>query len=316
MNKQLVVELNIAQKRIYSISNIKRTFKDFDDRDIAYISLKDDKCIVTRTDGSYQSYPKADIQVTYYGHCGRLVDYFHNLGPNYLTPMLWRNSVEKEAYVMFKGVSYETQNSQFSPIVKRQRELIDHVNFSPALNYVDVDNLSAVLEDPECNTGHLVMPNRNDEYGCSCGSYQKQLIYQDEFKQELCGEHGILDDVQSYEPQCIHRAWYYRFREYRNAVSQLRNSLPTGFPTKCAAWWYAPPEVKGTKGYLLILYTDKGYLAKQKDWKTYRPELTLNQYDLWEYLFRMLLNEYVPYCGHTTIPQITFKNEKNNLTFT
>ena len=72
MNKQLVVELNIAQKRIYSISNIKRTFKDFDDRDIAYISLKDDKCIVTRTDGSYQSYPKADIQVTYYGHCGRL----------------------------------------------------------------------------------------------------------------------------------------------------------------------------------------------------------------------------------------------------
>jgi hypothetical protein len=56
MTTQLL-ELNEAQTAIYNRSNLRRAIKDFDDTEIASITLRDNLVVVVRTDGSQQTYP-------------------------------------------------------------------------------------------------------------------------------------------------------------------------------------------------------------------------------------------------------------------
>jgi hypothetical protein len=42
---------------IYNRSNLRRVIKDFDDTEIASITLRDNLVVVVRTDGSEQTYP-------------------------------------------------------------------------------------------------------------------------------------------------------------------------------------------------------------------------------------------------------------------
>jgi nitrate reductase NapAB chaperone NapD len=56
MTTQLL-ELNEAQTAIYNRSNLRRAIKDFDDTEIAGITLRDNLVVVVRTDGSEQTYP-------------------------------------------------------------------------------------------------------------------------------------------------------------------------------------------------------------------------------------------------------------------
>jgi hypothetical protein len=57
MTTQLL-ELNEAQTAIYNRSNLRRAIKDFDDTEIASITLRDNLVVVVRTDGSQQTYPR------------------------------------------------------------------------------------------------------------------------------------------------------------------------------------------------------------------------------------------------------------------
>jgi hypothetical protein len=65
MEKLTNKELNQAQQLIYSKSNIRRAFNDFDDSDIAGLYMQDRKILIVRTDGSEQTYPIEPIQTAY-----------------------------------------------------------------------------------------------------------------------------------------------------------------------------------------------------------------------------------------------------------
>ena len=53
-----IEQLNAGQSIIYSRSNIKRTFDDFDDTDISAICLVDDNLVVVYNDGFEKEYDK------------------------------------------------------------------------------------------------------------------------------------------------------------------------------------------------------------------------------------------------------------------
>ena len=47
-----LTQLNATQASIYSRTNIRRAFQDFDYTDLAAINLRDDHCIVVYRDGA------------------------------------------------------------------------------------------------------------------------------------------------------------------------------------------------------------------------------------------------------------------------
>jgi hypothetical protein len=54
--------LNEGQALIYSRSNIRRAFPEFDDTDIAGIHLANNNVVVVRTDGSEQTYAASNVR--------------------------------------------------------------------------------------------------------------------------------------------------------------------------------------------------------------------------------------------------------------
>ena len=58
-------DFNFAQSLIYSRSNIKRTFSDFDDTDIAGIYARESQLVVVRNDGTEQQYPINPVKEQY-----------------------------------------------------------------------------------------------------------------------------------------------------------------------------------------------------------------------------------------------------------
>ncbi len=102
MSNQTQLELNSAQATIYTRTNIRRAFQDFDDTEIAGIYLRGDDCLVVRRDGSEQTYNRELIKVAYTNYTHRLKDFFSYLGPNYRGPSVWHNN----AYILFKGWNY------------------------------------------------------------------------------------------------------------------------------------------------------------------------------------------------------------------
>jgi hypothetical protein len=69
MTTQLL-ELNEAQTSIYNRSNLRRAIKDFDDTEIASITLRNNLVVVVRTDGSQQTYPREIVVTAYQGFTG------------------------------------------------------------------------------------------------------------------------------------------------------------------------------------------------------------------------------------------------------
>ena len=102
MSTQTLLQLNTAQACIYTRTNIRRAFQDFDDSCIAGIYVRDDDCLVVRDDGSEQTYNRSLIKTAYTTYTHRLKDFFSYLGPNYRGPSVWHNN----AYILFKGWNY------------------------------------------------------------------------------------------------------------------------------------------------------------------------------------------------------------------
>ena len=121
MTTELITQLNTAQTSIYSRSNIKRAYPDFDDTDIAGIQLAPEHVIVVRTDGTEQNYERQAIINAYQQFTGRLKDFFSYLGPNYRGPSIWRNN----GYILFKGWHYSHKLGYLSEAAKLQRRWAD-----------------------------------------------------------------------------------------------------------------------------------------------------------------------------------------------
>ena len=311
MTTQVITELNSAQSSIYSRSNIRRAYPDFDDTEIAGIHLSGESVIVVRVDGSQQSYERKSVIDAYQEFTGRLKDYFSYLGPNYRGPSIWRNN----AYIMFKGWHYSHKLGYLSEAACFQRAYADkliHIN--------DKTKLIHLLQSDQTDIGHLIAPDgfeeatntfdfdsaeeTEDEQGegvpelqkspyCSCGSFQRQLNNLSEFEAE----------IQGFKPWCIHLTWMKRYRQFLVKRSEVRSNSRSQTSEQAVAWWYAPPEGTSDLGRFLLLYTKHGSMAPVQAWRTYKPKEIFTQHDVWNLFDSMLDNGFVPFPA-TSLPQL------------
>jgi hypothetical protein len=305
MSTQTQLELNAAQAAIYTRSNIRRAFQDFDDTEVAGIYLRGDDCLVVRRDGSEQTYNRELIKVAFTNYTHRLKDFFSYLGPNYRGPSVWHNN----AYVLFKGWNYSHALGHLTSNAKLQAHWADKF-----IHVSEQQKLIHLLQSDQTDLGHLVAPdgvrhpNRpidldSDMEGeqapvvgepwCSCGSYQRQLSNLSDFASEITG----------FKPWCIHLSWFNKYRELLCKRTEARNASPSGTPEKCVAWWYAPPADHISDGRFVLLYTNSGAQSPLSHWRTYKPKEVFTQHDAWDLFFNMMEAGYVPFPG-TALPQL------------
>jgi len=313
MSSQLITQLNTAQSFIYTKSNLRRAYSEFDDTDISAIYLRDDSVFVVRTDGSEQTYNRQVVQAAYQAFTGRLKDFFAYLGPNYRGPSIWRNN----AYIMFKGWHYNHQLGYLSEAAKLQRRWADQF-----IHITEQDKLVNLLQSDETDLGHLVAPDgfymgddaidldapepeqdaksngiqelqKRDPY-CSCGSFQRQLNNLSDFQAE----------IQGFKPWCIHLEWMKRYRQLLVKRAEVRSECRGQVAENAVAWWYAPPEGTFDQGRFLVLYTKQGSMAPLKNWRTYKPKEIFTQHDAWDLFDSMLDNGFIPFPG-TALPQLS-----------
>jgi hypothetical protein len=306
MQNQTQTQLNTAQALIYSRSNIRRAFPDFDDTQVAGIYLRDDSCIVVRTDGSEQAYKRELIKAAFQRYTYRLKDFFSYLGPHYRGPSVWHNN----AYIIFKGWHYTHALGHLTPNAKLQQHWADrfiHLN--------NPDKVTTLLQSDQTDLGHLVAPDGMrlstgpvnldgdlvedesvapaSEPWCSCGSFQRQLNNLDLFQQE----------IEGLKPWCIHLTWFNKYRELLCKRTEARNACPSSAPSKCVAWWYAPPKDATSDGRFMLLHTKSGAQAPLTHWRNYKPKEVFTQDHAWDLFFNMMDAGYVPFPG-VSLPQL------------
>jgi hypothetical protein len=307
MSIQTQDQLTTAQASIYSRSNIRRAFSDFDEADIAGIYLRDATCLVVRRDGSEQAYDRSLIKAAYQSYTYRLKDFFSYLGPNYRGPSIWHNN----AYVMFKGWNYSHALGHLTSNAKLQAHWADKF-----IHLKDVNKVTTLLQSDQTDLGHLVAPDGlrlsagtidfdNDseqepdsgsiaaEPYCSCGSFQRQLANLSDFQMEITG----------YKPWCIHLTWFHKYRELLCKRTDVRNAARGGVVETCVAWWYAPPRDHISDGRFVLLHTKSGAQAPLSHWRTYKPKEIYTQHNAWDLFSSMLDAGYVPFPG-TALPQL------------
>jgi hypothetical protein len=299
---QLQTELNPAQTLIYSRSNICRAYAGFDDTEISGIYLRDDNCIVVRTDGNEQAYDRTLIKTAFQQYTHRLKDFFSYLGPNYRGPSVWHNN----AYIMFKGWNYSHALGHLTSNAKLQQHWADKF-----IHLSDSAKVITLLQNDQTDLGHLVAPDglrsttrpidlesdleenpsgvqaSTPEPYCSCGSFQRQFLNVSLFQQE----------IEGFKPWCIHLTWFHKYRELLCKRTEVRNALPSGTPDKCVAWWYAPPQDHTSDGRFVLLHTRSGAQAPLTHWRTYKPQEVFTQHDAWSLFFNMMSSGYVPFPG-------------------
>jgi hypothetical protein len=313
MSTLFKTELDLAQASIYSRSNIRRAFPDFDDAEIAGIYLRDAACIVVRSDGSEQAYARDLIKVAFQKYTYRLKNFFAYLGPNYRGPSIWHNN----AYVIFKGWNYSHSLGHLTSNAKLQTHWADKF-----IHLSDPNKLKALLQSDQTDLGYLVapdglrLPNRPldmdselddgqeqhamfGEPSCSCGSFQRQLSNLSSLKEE----------IQGFKPWCIHLTWFNKYRELLCKRTEVRNASPSGTPDKCVAWWYAPPSDHLSDGRFVLLYTNSGAQAPLSHWRSYKSKEVLTQDNAWDLFFNMMEAGYVPFPG-TALPQLKTATKK------
>ena len=307
MSQQTQTSLTATQASIYSRTNIRRAFPDFDDTDVAGIYLRDDSCVVAYHHGGELAYDRSLIKSAYQSYTNRLKDFFSYLGPNYRGPSIWHNN----AYIMFKGWNYNHALGHLTSNAKLQAHWADKF-----IHLKDVNKVTTLLQSDQTDLGHLVAPDGlrlpagsidfdsdseqepnsgspTAEPYCSCGSFQRQLANLSDFQMEITG----------YKPWCIHLTWFHKYRELLVKRADVRNEARGGAPMNCVAWWYAPPADHNSNGRFVLLYTKHGSMAPLSHWRTYKPKEVFTQHDAWDLFFNMMDAGYVPFPG-TSLPQL------------
>jgi hypothetical protein len=308
MSIQTHTQLTAAQTFIYSRSNIRRAFSDFDDTEITGIYLQDNNCLVVRQDGTEQAYDRSLVKAAYQSYTNRLKDFFSYLGPNYRGPSIWHNN----AYIMFKGWSHSHALGHLTPNAKLQAHWADKL-----IHLDDANKVTTLLQSNQTDLGHLVAPDglrlppkaidfdsdseeesnsgspKAEPY-CSCGSFQRQLANLSDLQMEITG----------YQPWCIHLTWFHKYRELLSRRTNVRDAARSGVVETCVAWWYAPPNDHVSDGRFVLLHTKSGAQAPLSHWRTYKPKEIYTQHDAWDLFSNMLDAGYVPFPG-VALPQLS-----------
>jgi hypothetical protein len=301
-------ELSSAQALIYSRTNLRRAFENFDDTSIAGIYKNPEDLVIVRTDGTHQVYPLEPVRLSFKSYTARLKDFFSYLGPNYRGPSVWRNN----AYVMLKGWHYSSEHGSKLPNAQLQTRWINKFT-----QVQDEASLVALLQGDQTDLGHLVAPDglrsgpkaidflREDTEQanetpaehppyCSCGSFQRQLKELD----------AIQEEIPGYQPSCIHLAWFNRYREFLVKRAQLRDTCRGQVAQSATAWAYAPPRLGETNGRFVILYTKHGSMAPASHWRLYKPNEIFTQNDAWNLFDAMMDSGFVPFPA-MALPQLS-----------
>jgi len=313
---QKLTELNEAQALIYTRTNIRRAFPEFDDTDVAGIYLLDGVCRIIYRDGGEVDYPCQPIKDAFVQFNHRLKDFFSYLGPNYRGPSVWHQN----AYIMFKGWSYVHALGKHTVNAQLQAQWADKF-----IRLSEPEQLKALLQSDQTDLGYLVAPDGYrledrtidmdsdmdddqkskpmlSEPCCSCGSFQRQLNHVSGLQQEITG----------YKPWCIHLSWFKKYRELLCKRTEIRNACPAYAPDKCVAWWYAPPSDATSDGRFLLLHTKHGAQAPLTHWRNYKPKEVFTQHDAWSLFDSMLESGYVPFPG-VALPQLKTTKKTNDL---
>jgi len=310
MKKLINKELNQAQQLIYSKSNIRRAFNDFDDSDIAGLYMQDRKILIVRTDGSEQDYPIEPIQTAYRSYTGRLKHFFSYFGPNMRGPSLWKYN----SYVIFKGWVYSHELGKHNPAVKYQQLLCERLS-----SISNLYTLVSFLQSEQTDIGHHIAPDgfvipsshgfsikdedeedeeldtpKASDPFCSCGSFQNQSKLADLFEQEIPG----------HKPTCIHMTWFKRYRDFLGKRTEVQNNAPRGVITKAVAWWYKPPSDGNSKGEFFLVYTKEGVQAPINRWHRYKPQEQFTEDHAWDLFDNMMEAGYTPFQG-SQLPQLS-----------
>lgn len=300
--------LNAAQASIYSRTNIRRAFQDFDDADISGIYLRDAGVVVGRTDGTEQVYDRELIKQAHLDYTFRLKDFFSYLGANYRGPSIWHNN----AYVIFKGWNYVHSLGHLTASAKLQTTWADKF-----IHIKDKTRLETLLQSDQTDLGHLIAPDgwraeslpidMESEFGeetngsgvqtlapyCSCGSFTRQLNNLADFQAE----------IEGYTPWCIHLTWFDKYRKLLVKRTNVRDGARNGVSEKCVAWAYAPPSDAVNNGRMVLLHTQSGSMAPLTHWRTYKPRTLFTQHDAWDLFDNMMEAGYVPF-PLTSLPQL------------
>lgn len=308
-----IEQLNSGQSIIYSRSNIRRAFSDFDDTDISGICLVNNSLVVVYNDGSEKEYEKAKIKDAFKDYRSRCPDFFSYLGPDLKGPSFWKNN----CYVVYKGWNYQFQNSYRLP------QSIMQQRWSDKLHHIQNEaGMRAFLDNPDYGFGYLVAPDGmrppapplsleedNDEIAhehddspfCSCGSFAQQ-------KQSLA---EIQAEIPGYQPTCKHLTWFTRYRELLSKRAALLEENRGNLSQKATAWVYAPPAEGQELGQFQVLYTTSGQMAPLNKWKLYKKDVRYTQHDAWSLFEAMIKNEFVPFPA-PALPQLApFFKRKN-----
>jgi hypothetical protein len=212
---------------------------------------------------------------------------------------------------MFKGWNYNHALGNLTSNAKLQAHWADKF-----IHLSDPTKLITLLQSDQTDLGHLVAPDgmrlpnqpldmdseldSNSEQepmlnkpSCSCGSFQRQLNNLSDFQEE----------IQGFQPWCIHLTWFHKYRELLVKRADVRNEARGGAPMNCVAWWYAPPVDHNNNGRFVLLYTKHGSMAPLSHWRTYKPKEVFTQHDAWDLFFNMMDAGYVPFPG-TSLPQL------------
>jgi hypothetical protein len=313
MTTQTLTELNAAQASIYTRTNLRRAFVEFDETDVAGIYVRDDSCVVVYRDGAERIFPKQKVKDAFLQYTHRLKDFFSYLGPNYRGPSIWHNN----AYVMFKGWNYSHALGHLTSNAKLQHHWADKF-----IHLSDPKKVITLLQSDQTDLGHLVSPDGMrfttgpvdmeseledgpqantvpNEPFCSCGSFQRQLNSLSDFQAE----------VQGFKPWCIHLTWFNKYRELLCKRTDVRNEARGQVSDKCVAWWYAPPGDAARDGRFLLLHTKSGPQAPLSHWRTYKPKEVFTQEHAWDLFFNMMEAGYIPFPG-IALPQLSSANKK------
>ena len=306
-----IEQLNSGQRLIYSYSNIRRAFTEFDDTDISGMHLNDDDLVVVYNDGAEKLFDKRPIKEAFKDFRSRCPDFFSYLGPDLRGPSFWRNN----CYVLYKGWNYQFQGSYKLPQAIMQQRWGDKLQLIE-----NEEGIKAFLSNPDYGFGYLVAPDGvvlpapplslddSDEIAqepdlspyCSCGSFLQQKQSLEEIQKEIPG----------YQPTCKHLTWINRYREFLSKRSALLNNS-SGIVEKATAWSYAPPAEGQSLGQFQILYTTSGKMAPINKWKIYKKDMKYSQHDAWNLFDAMLENEFVPFPAPALTQLKPFFGKKN-----
>ena len=323
MSTKTQTELNQAQTCIYSKSNIARAYPDIEAMSITDIQ-KDGDQIVINGDTRLDAKP---VQEAFTEFTNRVPHFFEYLSPTggALTPwrdqcyVLWKgwsytypqrkNLIGLQNFCINKGIHkipyIDGLQALIQPTAKINCKLHEQEVLKPFklpfeecdLGYVvapdgmgkkreDVDLLTPFKEDVDEDEVEDKKKEEPEPW-CSCPSFQKQLRFAAQYKEE----------IKDYRIGCKHLSWIRKFRHISGLRTRLHEEAKGNMPDQAVAWGFKPPTQEGLPGQFKLLYTKSGYMAPARDWRWYKPDQNFTEEDAWPLFTSMLNNGYTYYTG-------------------